>query len=416
MISCGLAERGLIEAARGSASDALRLELEAHLAECGSCRDSRKAFGLLGALKAVPAPGLGSAAEERVVRALVAGGGRGPRAVEGRARRHRAAMVGGVVALAGAVTAVGLGLHFRHLQPARPGTVASAITEGERFEAATSGVLSFSGSTVTYEPGTVMAFFPSTRTVRLDKGEIDVDVTEHGPRHFRVITSRFIVDVPGTRFVVTPVGARTVRGLVRILDPAGRELAKVPAGSSWAAPAMGIPAADAPPGALEIAPVVAPALTPPAAPAPAPTRSGPAATTPGRAPSEDASGVTSLLERARAALVSGDASRARALLDRAAAARPARAARPAIDLLMADSWLVARRPDEALGAYRSVMQRYARTPEGETAAFTVCQLLVERGDSGGARAALGDYLERYSRGRFVREARERLAQLEPSNR
>jgi len=270
---------------------------------------------------------------------------------------------------------------------------------------------------VTYEPGTVMSFFPSTRTVRLDKGEIDVDVREHGSTHFRVITSRFIVDVPGTRFVVTPVGARTIRGIVRILDPAGHELAKVPAGSSWAALATGTPAAETPPAALESPPVIATAPTPRAAPAPrpapAPARSAPAATAPGPARSED---VSALLERARAALVSGDAARARALLDRAVAARPGRAARPAIDLLIADSWLVARRPEEALGAYRGVMQRHARTAEGETAAFTVCQLLVERGASSEARAALGDYLERYPRGRFVREAKERLAQLDPSIR
>jgi len=83
---------------------------------------------------------------------------------------------------------------------------------------------------------------------------------------------------------------------------------------------------------------------------------------------------------------------------------------------MADSWLVARRPDEALAAYRGVMQRHARTPEGETASFTVGQLLVERGAKGEARAAIEDYLARYPRGRFVREAQERLDQLDPSSR
>ncbi|HEY8925933.1 MAG TPA: hypothetical protein VIU64_16225 [Polyangia bacterium] len=412
MISCGLAERGLIEAARGSASDALRLELEAHLAECASCRDSRKAFGLLGALKAVPAAALGSAAEERVIRALVARRDRGTRSVERRTRRQRAAIVVGAFALAGAILVVG----YSELRSARRSASAPAISEGERFEAATSGVLSFSGSSVTYEPGTVMSFFPSTRSVRLDKGEIDVDVTEHGPTHFRVITSRFIVDVPGTRFVVTPVGVRTVRGLVRILDPAGRELAKVPAGSSWAALASATP--EMPPAGLAAAPATAPP-TPRAEPAPTSARSGLAGSEAGAARGENVSAgaaVDVLLERARAALVSGDATRARALIDRAVAAHPGRAARPAIDLLMADSWLVARRPDEALGAYRAVMQRHARTPEGETAAFTVSQLLVERGASAEARAALTDYLERYPRGRFVREVRERLAQLDPSSR
>ena len=405
MSSCRVAERGLIETMRGSASDAARLELDAHLAECPSCRDSRKAFGLLGALKAAPAPALGAAAESRVLRNLVVHRGQGTRLVERRGWRSRAALVGGAFALAVVALAAGVGRQWRGSSSTGQGVVASAVGEGERLEAARAGVVSFAGSSVTYQPGAVMAFFPSTRTVRLDAGEIDVDVTEHGPTHFRVVTSRFIVDVPGTRFVVSPLGARTVRGLVRILDPSGRELAQVAAGSSWTAPSV----EAASPVVGETSPAPADAPMPPAAPAPVAARSAATASAPGPVRSED---ITALLEKARGALVVGDATRARGLLDRAIAAHPRRAARPAIDLLMADSWLVARRPDEALAAYRSVAQRHPGAPEGETAAFTVSQLLLERGATVEARAALGDYLARYPRGRFVREARERLAPVD----
>ena len=406
MSSCRVAERDLVEVVRGSASDAARLELEAHLAECTSCRESRKAFGLLGALKALPPPVLGGAAESRVLRNLVVHRGPGPRPVERRPWQFRAVLVGGSLTLAVvaglAVIAAGGGGHVRENPSAGHGVVASAVTEGERLEASRAGVVAFAGSSVSYEPGAVMAFFPSTRTVRLDQGEIDVDVTEHGPTHFRVVTSRFVVDVPGTRFVVTPLGARTVRGLVRIFDLAGRALAEVAAGSSWAAP----PVETASPVVVETSPAPSAAPTPAA---PVPARSGATASVPGLARSED---ITALLAKARGALVEGDTTRARALLDRAIAARPRRAARPAIDLLMADSWLVARRPEEALAAYRSVTQRHPGAPEGETAAFTVSQLLLERGATVEARAALGDYLARYPRGRFVREARERLAQVD----
>jgi len=412
MSSCRVAERALIETVRGSASDAARLELDAHLAECPSCRESRKAFGLLGALKAAPAPALGAAAESRVLRSLVVHRGQGTRSVERLGWRSWTALVGGSVALAVvAVVAVaaGVGRHWRGSSSTGQGVVASAVTEGERLEAARAGVVSFAGSSVRYQPGAVMAFFPSTRTVRLDAGEIDVDVTEHGPTHFRVVTSRFIVDVPGTRFVVSPVGARTVRGLVRIFDPSGRELAEVAAGSSWTAPSV----EAASPVVVETSPAPADAPMPPAAPAPGAARSAATASAPGPARSED---ITGLLEKARGALVVGDATRARGLLERAIAAHPRRAARPAIDLLMADSWLVGRRPDEALAAYRSVAQRHPGAPEGETAAFTVSQLLLERGATVEARAALGDYLARYPRGRFVREARERLVPVDRPGR
>lgn len=412
MSACGTVERGLLEALRGTASEAVCLEIEAHLIDCAACRETRRAFGLLGALRSMPAATLGPAAESRVIRELVAERRPGPPLVERRPGRARLALAGaGVVLLAAAVTAAGIGLDWRGAgghsasqgapaSSAAPlGAVASAVTEGARIEAVEPGVIAFAGSGVTYQPGAAMAFFPSARTLKLEKGQIDVDVTEHRATHFRVVTARFIVDVLGTRFVVTPDGVRTLRGLVRVLDPEGHTVTDLPAGAAWTAPPVSPAPAEVTPAAP--APVTESAAIAPAAgarPGPTSSRSG---------------DVAGLVARARAALVSGDSPRARSLLERALAAHPGRTARPAIELLVADAWLVARRPDEALAAYRAVMQRHAGVSEGETAAFAVCQLLLERGATAEARAALDAYLGRYPHGRFVREVRERLGQLAP---
>src|SRR5204862_839803 len=95
---------------------------------------------------------------------------------------------GAVVALAGIAVVGGLGMRWRRGGPALPpaasvvaGPGAGAPAEGQRLVAAEVGEVTFAGSGITYRPGTVIAFFPSTRTLKLERGEVDVDVTEHRP-------------------------------------------------------------------------------------------------------------------------------------------------------------------------------------------------------------------------------------------
>ena len=266
-MSCRSVERQFLDVVRRTASDAVRLEVEAHLQDCASCRETRAAFGLLGALRAQPAPRLGAPAERRIVDRLVSSGARGAvRVPLARRRVDRVVFAGVVVA---AIGAIGLAVALRVRRPELGGgPTLPAVVEGQTLDATQPGMIAFAGAGVTYDRGTALTFHPATRTIAMARGEVDVDVVEHRTRRFRVTTPHFVVEVVGTRFVVTPAGVRTLRGHVRVLDLAGRELADVPAGSSWSAPPVPAPSIAPAPAALPeraraapAAPVVAGAVT-----------------------------------------------------------------------------------------------------------------------------------------------------------
>ena len=393
MISCRAARRQMLEATRQAATDALRLEVESHLEECDACEAERARWRLLDVLKDQPAPRLGHASERRVLAGMLAES-RGATAGAVAPLQRRARWVPATLVAAGLV----LVAPFLTGRLGGLGFGPPAVAEGESVDAKAPGSVTFGGATVVYQAGTQMTLHPSGRTVAMSRGEVDVDVTPGLPGHFRVVTDRFVVEVLGTRFLVTPEGVRTLRGRVRVLDRAGHELATLTPGDSWNVTALAAPAPAA---------AAAENLGDETAPRPA-DRARTVAVSPRRA----SSSVADLLARSRAALARGDARQARSLAQRALASAPTEGELATTELLLADTLLVSRRRDEAIDAYRHVVRRSPRSAEAETAEFTIGQLLFERGSTVEANAAFEGYLARYPHGRFAREAREHLARIQ----
>jgi hypothetical protein len=399
MTSCRSTQRQLLDVVRRTASDAVRLEVESHLEDCPACQVERARLGLLGVLKDQPPARLGEAAEHRILSRLAAGRaphltGRGAVA-RWEPRGLRLTFAAAAVSIAALILA--LRLDAFHGAPSGP-------VEGERIQATRPGTISFGGAKIVYEAGTALTAHPVERHLSLSRGEIDVDVTEGLPGRFRVTTPGFIVEVLGTRFVVTPTSVHTLRGHVRILDLRERELVVLHAGESWNPPrAVRTTAGAGDDAAAGVAPPTAvPAVALPAVPAPGRMR----AVVP-RQPS-----LSELLSRTRAALADGDSGKARAVIEHARDRSLSEADAATFELLEADAWLVGGSPEEAISAYRRLFRRRPGAPEGEMAAFAVGQLLTERGARVEAASALNDYLAHYPQGRFLREARERLAQLQ----
>jgi TolA-binding protein len=251
------------------------------------------------------------------------------------------------------------------------------------------------------------------RRIELFAGEVDVQVAPGGPGRFRVVAPRFIVEVIGTRFIVRPTGVETLHGTVRIVDANGRELAVLHAAETWKVEQAGpLPLALPEDGFLPTPPpadlprTVAPALTMEDSASASDRRPPEGATKPA-----GKNRVDLLIAEARSALAAGDPELARARIASALGARPTGRQRAVADLLAAASFLVEGRYDEALAAYRRTAESFGRYPESETAAFAIAQLLCERDSTDEARAALQAYIERYPEGRFVQDARRKLASL-----
>jgi hypothetical protein len=402
--SCRVTRKNLLEVVRGTASEAVRLEVESHLEDCESCSVERGRWGLVGLLREQPTPTLSAGAQKRVLTRLLesrVGEGSRMRSVVDSSRRRAvlAACVAGGLAAAT--------LTFAIVGRERGET----LTETKRIEASAPGTVSFGGARIAYEDGAQLLADPPRRRLALVSGQVDVDVDAKAglPGRFRVVTDRFIVEVLGTRFIVTPRSVRTLRGRVHVLDLQEHELALLVAGESWTVPEPTAAPPVAPSAPASASPPPAEAAAPSSVPAPAPVpvaRVQPASAQP---PS-----VEQLLARGRAATSEGDVPAARAWLARARASKPNEAESAALDLLEADAWLVAKQNDDAIAAYRRVATRWLGRPEAETASFAVGQLLAEGDSVLAAETALTEYLAHYPHGRFVREAREQLAQLQSS--
>lgn len=395
---CSAAREEMLATLAARSTEADRLLLEEHLGACADCRREHAGLEVMRRLKAWEPPSLGDAAHERVRRAVLAT--RQPSEPRPLGSRGRVWWFG---AAAAAVLMVGVVLFFGRDNP-RERRVTGDIraSGGGRYTSVAGGSIRLDRPWVTLERGTEIVWHPERHAVELVRGAVVVDVAAGSARGFRVTTPRFSAVISGTRFRVDVDGVTTERGVVEVVDPAGAVLAQVRAGGSWRL-------APSHPPVIETAAAPAfehpaPALDPPL---PLPSDSPePHGSRPERSVTPE-----SVLTRARQALAAGRPSEARKL---AATVTSPQSLAVEARLLAAESFLVEGRYDSAIAAYRLVVRRFGTTPQAETALYAIAQLETESGSRDEAHAALARYLERYPRGRFAREARQRLDKLRPA--
>ncbi len=412
---CQQAKNLIFDPARGTASPAEQAALEDHIGSCADCRKEQSHWLLLKRLGKQPPPGLSAEAQRLMLQRLIR------QAQSTAVTKASAASASSwrwpTLAFAAAALFVLLFWRGERNHSSQSGTSAQAPVQ---LSASADGTIHMSGARVSYLSGTALRIDDERREVVLEKGEVDVDVThakEPAGSRFRVRTDRFVVEVFGTRFRVTPTAVVTLRGRVKVLGLDGKELAVLGAGDRFQY------AATAP--TLTIGPlpekVVSPAHTesieipqpeaPPTPPSAPPETHAPPAARPAAVPTPIrpvAQSVRTKLALARTALADGDLALARLRIADAWKSEPTKNQQAALALLEADCLLGERRYAEAIFAYRQVAAKYPTDASGETAAFALAQLLSERGSGDEARAALESYLTNYPSGRFVREAQEKL--------
>lgn len=368
-LSCRRARALLVDNVRGAVPETALLQLDLHLVDCSACRTERARVSTLAALRDWSPAGLGAAARARIVANLAAAPmARAVVSAPPRRAPRRLAFAG----LATAALAAMLILVARHPRPA---------------------TTRFADAELRYGRGARVALRPETRTVALDRGELEVRA--HGAP-VRVATRHLVVTVSG-RALFAGEQIRVSSGAIVVFDEGMHELATLGPGDAWprsAVPSLPAPASPPPP------PVAAPS------PAPAATK---APSAPARAASAD--DVGALLDHARAALAAGDAAAARRFAHRAFDAAATARRRAEAELFLAESYLVDHDADRAVTVYRQVALSFPRSAEGESAAFAAAEVLYERHRVAEAREALQAYVARYPDGRFAREATDRLAAL-----
>jgi tetratricopeptide (TPR) repeat protein len=220
-------------------------------------------------------------------------------------------------------------------------------------------------------------------TVKLHSGAIELDVDPGPRREFRVATDNFTVEVLGTRFLVDASHLEVSRGSVRVLAPDSRILvARLQAGQTWS------------PLALR-----------PASPAMEPEQ---------RALGPRPADVSEQLSHARRDLANRQIARAeREALSVLTKPRDRRQEAEARTLL-AECTQAQGKIDEAVAAYAAVAERFGDLPAGETALFAAGRTMADAGRRASAAGWLHRYLDRYPRGRFIVEAKARLAETEAS--
>jgi ferric-dicitrate binding protein FerR (iron transport regulator) len=400
-LSCARAARVSLASVGGHATEAERLELEAHLAGCARCSTEHGDLAAVRALRAAEPEGLSSAARERVRRAVLAGTVRAPVAA-----RRRLWPVGAGAALAFA--SIAIVLLVRRPSPSSEARVVSgdvaiaalspASEEAFSVRSAGGGEVRLGDAKTSLALATALVWRRAARSVELRAGSVTIDVEHHAGQHFQVRTPRFVVEVIGTRFTVDLGGVRTERGTVRVFGADGAPVGYVTAGRSWTlpAPAPALSVSPVAPTEAPLAPVLAPALSP-----------SPMSVAPARALSDD--GPAARLAQARRALARGNAGEARRLVEPIFPLSRGLAVEARV--IYAESFLVEGRYTDAVDGYETVVRDFPRMSQAESALYAVAQLESEHGRPAAARAGLESYLARYPHGRFAREATDRLAGL-----
>jgi ferric-dicitrate binding protein FerR (iron transport regulator) len=458
----------IISTVRHQASEAVRLRLEQHLAECASCRAEKSHWLLMEHLQEQDPQHLSPEARARILGHLTHLPE--PEVVEIGPARRPWPFLWGAGAAAAIIVALLVALPNRHdsilgrtAEVDRPKQTSVDKEHAVTIRAKAAGVLDSGGAHIAYGALAAFRVQPGGRQVELFAGEIDIEVAPGGPGRFRVLAPRFTVEVLGTHFVVALDRVQTLHGLVRVAEPdaaGGRQLALVHAGQTWrlhdvlesaalepSEPnlfpsdtalvdqrSLDVPSTGGTATAQSDHLAGWESAAQPSAGARLPfvgTRGSASRHVPELAEARVGRGdeiavgtgvgtgigtsdsanpsAEQLLADARAALARGNTRRARECVADAVKARPKARQRAIAELLSADTLLVESRYAAALAAYRHTMDVFAKYPEGETAAFALAQLLSERGPQEQAQEALEGYLARYPKGRFVEEVEKKLA-------
>jgi ferric-dicitrate binding protein FerR (iron transport regulator) len=374
------------------------LFLEEHLATCTNCRAEANLLDGLRELHAAAARPMHPSARERIITAALST----PLSAKLPPRTRVQPRLWAVPALAAVAALAFVALHARaprgtgdrvlagRLEIAgRPLAPGAALAPSADFSTATGGEVALAHASVELRAATRAVWDRSRHELQLDSGGVfvDVDETRHAP--FSVRTARFRVEVLGTRFAVTAEAVRVFRGRVRVVDPAGVELARL----DLTHPRWQLAAANEPSGAPAPQPAAAGAAALPERPAP-PAAPG----QPGR-----------LLERARAELGAGGAVHARKLIAQALARPLSRELRGEALSLRAECALVEAHYAAARDAYLAVAHQLPDLPAGKTALFAAGRIEAQHGSSDRAARLFARYLAVDPRGPFANEARARLA-------
>lgn len=367
-------------------SEADRLQIESHRADCGRCRRDVAFDEALAALAgAAPVHQQGPRVERAIAAAFAA-----PQAIGARPPGWRgwqlglagAAVCAAAIAIAvvagGGEESLAIEIAPAQIEPPEPEPEPDAERDGAG-ELAAAASHRFAHAEVTATAASRYRWAAGERRLTLEAGALRVQVTPNTGRSFTVSTPAFDVVVVGTDFDVDGQGVAVRHGVVRVTSRSGEVLAEhLGAGESWRL--------DQPAGEPENELEIDEDLT-------------------------DLEPASTLLERASRQMRSQEFARAQKTIRQALRSGPSRRERAEAETLRAEIALANGDLATAVDRYRSIARRFGAYPQGESALFAAARLESKRGRTAAARALLERYRARYPRGRFAREVAHKLRLL-----